>query len=162
MSVMSGLASYEIIKTGVILFILVVCFCIFLYLTIRDLNKNYISTSMCNIKSNTDNTQILTYTVDNQTYTKNIPPSTTTQNNQTTIKPTYPEGSCTLYYASKDPNDYNVNSDPTTVMTIISVVILIIVIIIFIWLLFLRSNREVAGVVGGIDVVSSVFRFARK
>ena len=158
MAVMQGLASFEIFKTGAILFLVFICFCISIFFTISNINKNYTSTTVCNIKTNSDLSQTITYTVNNKAYTKNVPPSEQTVNNVKSLKPTYTEGSCTLYYSSKNPDDYSINFNPTIISEIFAGILLLVLIGTFIWFSFLRSNRDFAGVVGGIDVANTVTR----
>lgn len=163
MAIMEGLATYEIWKTGFGLFVLVLCLCCAIGITVYNYNKNYISTTICNVKSSSDGsfTQTVTYTVNNKEYVKYIPASSTKQNKVTRLSYAYPEGNCTLYYASNDPNTYSVNSNPTVISGIISAVLCVIAVVGFIWFLFLRSHRDVAGVVGGIDAARTVLNFGR-
>lgn len=160
---MDGLATYEIIKTGFMLFIIVLLLVGAIGITIYNINKNYISTTNCNVVSSTDGsyTQTVTYTVANQKYVKNIPANIVQNNNQQQISFAYPPGICTLYYASADPNNYSVNANPTFISTIISGVLFLVSLLGFLWFTFLRSNRNVAGVMGGIDVAETVFKFGR-
>jgi ATP-dependent Zn protease len=160
MAIMDGLATYEIIKTGFTIFIMCLFLCCAVGLTINNLSKNYISTKNCNITSNVDKSQILTYTVDKQ-YTQQINPTITTNNNVSTKNYAYQNGPCTLYYPSANPSVYSVNSNPTTVSEIIAGILCCLTILTFLWFLFLRSHRGVAGVVGGIDVANTAFRILR-
>lgn len=161
MSVMSGLAGYEIFKTGAFL-VLMSCFLFCAVgLLISNYNKNYTSTTICNIISNpitptSNHEQTLTYSVNGIQYVKIIPGISTTVNKVTTINYAYPEGNCTLYYASSNPNDYSITYNPTTISGIGAGILLFLIILIYLWLSFLRSNQDVAGVVGGISVAKSV------
>ena len=157
--VMSGLAKYEIIKTGIGIFILVILLCCAIYMIYYSMKKNYKSANKCNIYSNrNDNqyTQTLTYVVQGETYTKDIPAQIVKNNNISTKQYTYPEGICKLYYASANPNDYSVNYKPTTVYIIMSVVLFFIALLMIGWFIYLRANRDVAGVMGGIDAAQTV------
>ena len=157
MAVMQGLASYEILKTGGILFLVFIIFCGSIYFVVSNFNKNYISTTICNIKTNQNLSQTVTYTVNNKSYTKNIQPSESTVNNVKTLKPAHTEGNCTLYYSTNNPDDYSINFNPTVGSGIFSGVMFIVLIVVFIWFSFLRTHREVAGVYGGISVANNVF-----
>jgi hypothetical protein len=162
MGLMDGLATYEIWKTGFGIFVMVLLLCGAVWMAIRSSKKHYLSTTMCNITNDSDKTQTLTYTVDSKQYVKTIPPTIVTKNNVSTSNYTWPVGSCKLYYASADPNDYSVNSNPATIFKIISVVLFVISIGAVLWFLFLRSHKEVAGVVGGIDASQSVLSIFNK
>lgn len=161
---MDGLATYEIMKTGFALFVIVLLLAGAIGLTIYNINKHYISTTECNVVSSTDGTftQTVTYTVNNIKYVKNIPANIIDINNQRTMNFAHPPGTCTLYYASADPNTYSLNSNPTLISTIASGVLFVIAILGFLWFTFLRSNKNVAGVMGGIDAAQTVFNFGRR
>lgn len=162
---MEGLATFEIWKTGFGILIIGLLLCGAIWMALNSRKKHYILTTDCNITNNNDmnKSQTVTYTVDGKKYVKNVPGTTVTQNHVSSSQYTWPEGSCKLYYALADPNDYSINSNPATVFTIVSVVLLVICIGTIIWFLFLRSHKEVAGVVGGIDAAQSVLSiFNRK
>ena len=156
---MEGLATYEIIKTGFFLFIIVLLLCFSIGLIFYNMNKNYMSTTICYIKSipNSNYQQSITYSVNGKAYKKTVQGVTTTTNNVTSTNYAYPEGNCTIYYASANPDDYSLNFNPTTVSEIFAVVLLIIAILMTLWFLFLRSHKEFAGVVGGIDAAQTAF-----
>lgn len=162
MSLMQGLASYEIYKTGFIIIIMLCSLCCAVSMTINNFLKNYQKTDKCNIKLNSDKTEILTYTVSKE-HIKNIPSVTTTDNKThvTTTLPKFNEGPCTVYYPKNNHEEYNVNNNPTIITGIISGIICCLAFLTFLWFLFLRSNREVAGVVGGIDAAHTIFSFGR-
>jgi len=160
---MEGLASYEIFKTGFFMLIMICCFCCAIYLTIYNINLHYVSTPG-NITLNADKlTETLVYTVNSKQYTQTITPttSTSTVNNisTTTTRPTYSVGSCTVYYPSNTPESYSVNVNPTSMAEIFTGVTCCLSICMLLWFLFLRSNRDVAGVVGGIDAAETVGSF---
>lgn len=154
---MDGLATYELLKTGFGIFIMILLLCGAIWMTIYSRKKHYKATSECNIINNNDasKTQTVTYSVDGKKYVKTVPSITVTQNN--TPQYTWSEGACKLYYASADPNDYSINSNPATIFEIVAIVLFLISIGTIIWFLFLKSHKEVAGVVGGIDAAQSVF-----
>jgi uncharacterized membrane protein len=164
MGLMDGLATYEIWKTGFGIFILVLFLGGAIWMENNSRKKHYISTTDCNIVNNNDSskTQTVTYTVDGKKYVKIVPSTPVIQNNVTSYQYTWPEGSCKLYYASANPNDYSISSNPATIFTIISVVLLVFCIGTVLWFVFLRSNREVAGVVGGIDAAHTVLDIFNK
>ena len=150
---MNGLATYEIMKTG---FQLLIIFCLLssaIYCLINSFFKNY-QQIQGNIVTTTNN-QVLTYTVDKQ-YTQMIPFTTTTTNNITTSKPTFPDGTCTVYYAKTNPTDYSVNSNPLFISEIFTAVLCFIAIIMSLFLLFLSKNKDAAGVLGGVNIASSL------
>jgi len=119
------------------------------------MSKNYQKTEGI-INTNTSNqTQTLTYTVDKE-YIKIIPFQITNINNVTTSNPVYQTGNCIVYYAKNNPNDYNINTNPVFILEIASGFLCLLVIIGILWFLFLRSNRGVAGVLGGIDAAQTV------
>jgi hypothetical protein len=158
MGIMDGLATYQIIKSGFGLAFIVLLLFIAIVFTINNMKKKYLSTTVCNIKSipNSNYDQKLTYTVNGQNYEYIIPGVTTTTNNVTTRNYANREGNCTLYYPKKNPEEYSLNYNPTTVSTIFAVVLFIIAIMSGIWFLFLRSNREFAGVMGGISAADTI------
>jgi hypothetical protein len=152
---MSGLATYKIIKTGFGLGLIVFLLCIAIYFIFYNINKNYLSTTVCNIKSIPDSNfqQILIYSVDGKKYDYTIPGVTTTINKVTTTKYAYPEGNCTIYYPKSKPSEYSLNYNPTTVSVISAGVLFVIAILTTLWFLFLRSNKEIAGYMGGFDII---------
>jgi hypothetical protein len=161
MGIMDGLATYQIIKSGFGLAFIVLLLCLAIGFTINNMNKNYLSTTVCNIKSipksnNSNYDQKLTYTVNGQNYEYIIPGVTTTTNNVTTTNYAHREGNCTLYYPKAKPEEYSLNYNPTTVSSIFAVVLFIIAIMSGIWFLFLRSHREFAGVMGGISAADDI------
>jgi len=158
MGIIDGLATYQIIKSGFGLAFLVLLLFIAIVFTINNMKKKYLSTTVCNIKSipNSNYDQKITYTVNGKNYEYIIPGVTTTINNVTTRNYANREGNCTLYYPKKNPEEYSLNYNPTTVSSIFVVVLLIFTIFSALWFLFLRSNREFAGVVGGISAADSI------
>jgi hypothetical protein len=160
MKLMDGLATFEIFKTGFFIFIILIFFGFSIFLLINSIQKNYVSTTICNVVSNKDSsfTQTVTYTVNNDNYTQIIPANMKTVNNITKLSYAHPEGQCTLYYSKKDPKIYSVNSNPVKNNIIIVGVVLVIGVLVVLWFLFLRSNRQFAGIMGGIDIASSIFR----
>jgi len=158
MAVMDGLGTFQVYKTGFSLFLMILFLCGAIALVVYTVNKNYISTTICNVTTNTDQSQLVTYTVNNKQYTKNVPPNVSTNNGVTTTNPAHSNGQCTFYYPSAEPDgtSYGVNSNPTTISFIIAGVLFVITIITYIWFMFLRSNKNVAGVVGGLDAADSV------
>jgi hypothetical protein len=166
MAVMDGLASYEIFKTGLSLFFMILFLCCAIGLVIYTINQNYVPTIICNVTTNSDKSQILTYTINNKQYVRNVQPISS-RNNDTNVVTThsqYPDGKCTLYYPSANPDSisYGVNTNPTTITEIIAGVLCFITILMFIWFNFLRANRGVAGVVGGLDAAQTVVGMFRK
>ena len=155
---MDGLATYELIKTGFAIFILVILLFISINLIFYNINQNYQSSTICKVASITDGSfmQTLTYTVNNKVYNKIVQPALIVNNNVTTKNYQYPEGLCTIYYPQNNPDSYSLNINPTTVSQIIAGILLVIVIFASLWFMFLRSNRNVAGVVGGIDASRSI------
>ena len=156
---MDGLATYQIIKTGFFLFLIVLFLCIAIGLVFYNLSKNYLSTTICEIKSipNSNFQQTVTYSVNGKAYKQTIPGTTTTTNNVTTTNYAYPEGKCTMYYASANPNDYSLNFSPTTASGIFAGVLFVIALLMTLYFIFLRSNKEFAGVMGGIDAAQTAF-----
>ncbi len=160
---MDGLATYELIKTGASIFILVILLLISIWLIYYNMKLNYQSSTICNVTSNTDGsfTQTLTYTVDNKVYNKIAPPIESVTNNVTKKDYAYPVGLCTVYYPKENPDAYMININPTTASQIIAGILLVIVILTSLWFMFLRSNRNVAGVIGGIDASRSILGIFR-
>ena len=150
---MDGLATFELIKTGFMIFVFFMITCLVLYFFITDYNQHYESTTGTIIQ-NRDSSETLTYTVKGKTYSQQIPPIITqaTQNAPAIITYAYPAGTNVVYYSRTNPNVFNVGSNPTTIMGIGLIISVILLVGSIIWFLFMRSNRNVAGVVGGIDV----------
>lgn len=157
---MDGLASYEVFKTGAILVVLFICFCISIGLAIYNYNKHYTSSSNCNIVNSNDGffTQKATYVVNGQNYIKTIQPNVSRNSNSNIDTKNYAnaDGPCTAYYPDGFPNEVSINSNPFIVSEIIAGILFIIVFFGIIWFSFLRTHRNVAGVVGGIDVAQTV------
>ena len=162
MAIMNGLASYGIFSSGVSLFFIILFFCIAIGFLIYNINQNYLSTTICNIVSNPDKSQTVTYTVNNKQYVKSILPVQITNNNVTTTNVAYLEGSCTLYYPSANPDSYSLYYNPTTISGIISGVLFLLSVLSYFWFSFLKSNRDVAGVAGGLNVANSVINMFGK
>jgi len=161
MAIMNGLAMYEIIKTGFFFLLLLICFSGSIGITTYNVNLNYTSTTG-KITLNADGLyQTLTYIVDNKEYYQTIKPITTTQKNAsqqniTTSVPAFPVGPCKLYYSKSDPNKYSINYNPTIISGIGASVLCCLSLFTLLWLLFLRQNKDVAGVVGGISAASNI------
>jgi len=153
MAIMDGLATFELIKTGFIIFVLFIITCLVLYFFISDYNQDYVSTNGTIIQ-NKDFSETLTYTVAGKTYTQIIPPSMTqaNQNTPARISYAYPAGNNVVYYSRKNPNIFNVGNNPTTMTGIGLAIVVLFLVGSIIWFLIMRANRNVAGVVGGIDV----------
>jgi len=153
MAIMDGLATFELIKTGFMIFIFFIITCLVLYFFISDYNQNYESTTGTIIQ-NRDLSETLTYVVAGKTYTQQIPPIITqaTQNAPAILTYAYPAGNNVVYYSRKNPNVFNVGSNPTTMTGIGLAVSVVLLVGSILWFLFMRANRNVAGVVGGIDV----------
>ena len=150
---MDGLATFELIKTGFMIFIFFIITCLVLYFFISNYNQNYESTTGT-IVHNKDFSETLTYVVAGKTYTQIIPPSITqaTQNAPVISSYAYPAGNNVVYYSRKNPNVFNVGTNPTTMTGIGLIISVILLVGSIVWFLFMRANRNVAGVVGGIDV----------
>ncbi len=156
--IMDGLATYEIIKTGFGLFMIVLLLCFAIYFIIYNLKQKYLSTTICEIKSIPDSNfqQSLTYTVDGQKYNYTISGVTTTVNNVTKTNYAHREGKCKIYYPKSRPSEYNINVNPTNVSLIFAGVLFVIAIFMTLYFLFLRSNREFAGVMGGLSAANTL------
>lgn len=150
---MDGLATFELIKTGFMIFIFFIITCLVLYFFIIDYNQNYESTTGTIIQ-NRDLSVTLTYTVAGKTYTQQIPPIITQANQNAPARSSYayPAGPNLVYYSRKNPNIFNVGTNPTTMTGIGLAVAIFLLVGSILWFLFMRANRNVAGVVGGIDV----------
>ena len=158
-TVMNGLAAYEIYRTACTLFVLILILCSCTGLTFYNINLNYLYTSG-DIKLDSDNlTEILTYNVDGIEYKFIIPPVKNTVNNVTSINPAHPTGPCKIYYPKSKPNEYVISFlSPTTFSEIGLAIVCCLVFFTFIWLIFLRKNKDVAGVVGGVNIATSFIR----
>ena len=163
MAVMDGLASYQIFKTGITLFFMILFLCCAIGLVIYTINQNYVPTTICNVTTNTDKSQILTYTINNKQYVRNVPAVTTNNNNVVTTHSAHTDGKCTLYYPKETPDSisYGVNTNPATISQIIAGVLCFITLLMFLWFNFLKANRGVAGVVGGLDAAQTVANMFR-
>jgi hypothetical protein len=153
MAIMDGLATFELIKTGFMIFVFFMITCLVLYFFITDYNQHYENTTGTIIQ-NRDLSEILTYTVGGKTYTQQIPAIITqaTQNAPARASYAYPAGTNLVYYSRTNPNVFNVGNNPTTITGIGLVITIILLVGSIIWFSFMRVNRNVAGVVGGIDV----------
>lgn len=152
---MQGLADYKIIKSGISVVVIFYLLCSAISFLIYSMSKNYQKTEGIINTITSNQTQTLTYTVDKE-YIKIIPFQITNINNVTTSNPVYQTGNCIVYYAKNNPNDYNINTNPVFILEIASGFLCLLVIIGILWFLFLRSNRGVAGVLGGIDAAQTV------
>jgi len=150
---MQGLATYELIKLGGILYISICFLCSAIYFLVSSISKHYQKTQG-NITTNNNNTQTLTYTVNNTNYTKNIPFRTVKAN----TLPVFTAGSCTVYYAQNNPDDYNVNTNPVFMSEVLTGVLCCFSCVACLSFMFLNKHRDVAGVVGGIDIANSFIK----
>ena len=92
--------------------------------------------------------QTLTYNVDDKTYTQ-------------TLATTFSVGPCDVYYQRKDPNSFNVNTNPINVVGVVTTVVSVILVSIFAWHRYLNRNKELANTVGmflGASDVVGIFR----
>lgn len=156
-NVMNGLATYEIFKTAGTLIVLILVLFSCTGWTIYNINLNYLSTSG-DIKLGPDNlTETLIYNIDGIEYRHIIQPVKTTTNNVTSINPAYTPGPCKVYYPQSNPNQFTISVlSPTTFSKIGVSIVCCLVFFTFIWLMFLRKNKNVAGVIGGVNVAQSV------
>lgn len=160
---MKGFAFFELFKVGGFIFILVILLCCCIGMSIY-FNKTYLSTTDCNITVNTDQSEIVTYYVNDKKYTQTInakssPPSSGSSNN--VLSPQFPLGSCTIYYNNANPNDYSIGTKPPNlsyVFLAISGCICCLLILSILYFTFLNTHREVAGVVGGITGMQDIAR----
>ena len=150
---MDGLATFGIIKTGFMIFFLFIITCLVLYFFISNYNQQYERTTGTIIQ-NKDFSATLTYIVAGETYTQLIPPNIIqeTQNSPTRSSYAYPAGTNVVYYSRKNPNVFNVGMNPTIIIGIALALCILFFIVSIIWFSFMRANRNVAGVIGGIDV----------
>lgn len=154
---LKGLATLQIMKTGIgVLFLL--CFLSSaIYGVVSSMRKNYQKVSGNITTDTTANNQTVTYIVADKEYNQNVPFTTKIINNVTTTTPTHVAGPCTIYYAQANPNDYSVNINPVFMTQVISGVLCLLSMVSIGGLVFLRSNREVAGVLGGVDIFNNLF-----
>jgi hypothetical protein len=163
MAIMKGLATFELLKVGGFIFVLVLLLCCCVGLSITSY-KTYSSTDNCNITVNSDQSEIVTYYVNNQKYTQTIkakssPPSSGSSNN--VLSPQYPLGSCTIYYNDKNPNEYSIGAQPSNAayfFLAISGCICCLLVVSILYFAFLNTHKEVAGVIGGITGVQDIAR----
>ena len=158
MNIMKGLATYETIKTGFVLFLIVLLLIIAICLTIFNMLQNYLSTTICEIKSIPESNyeQKLTYSVNGQKYDDIINGVTTTVNHVTKTRYAYPEGKCKIYYQKANPKKYNINVNPTTISSIFSGILFVIAFFMTLYFYFLRTNSEFASVMGGVSVANTI------
>jgi hypothetical protein len=160
MNISTGLASYEIYKTGIALFFQIFFLCIAIGITIYNIGQNYQVTSICNITTNPDMSQIINYTVDKVQYVKNAPPVTTTNSktNITSTNPAHQTGSCSIYYPKSNPDSFNVNVNPLTISGLFAGGLFILVILTYLWFNFMNNNKDIAAVAGGVSIIDSLTR----
>lgn len=179
MSIFSGLATYEIYKTGFMVFIIYISFMLSSGCLFYNGFKNYQKIEGTITTNEKEKYQTLTYFIDKEYshkifYTINNNKSTNNNtsvnnnasanvnvstNNSTVSSPQYTDGKYTVYYPKDKPEEYNLSYNPFYINIVITIIYLIIVIIGFMYFYFLRSNRDVAGVIGGLDVASDVGSF---
>jgi hypothetical protein len=158
-----GSANYELIKTGLFLVVIIVLLSVSIYYFVKIGQQNYQSSSICNVVNSIDSSfrQTLTYTANNQVYTKIVEPVYTVVTPPTlTFK--YPYGKCTVYYPKNNPDDYTLNMNPITTNQIIASVLFAVAMVILIWFIYLKYNRYVAGVPGGIGAPRNIFSIFRR
>jgi len=161
MAVMKGLATYELIKLGFLIYFVGCFLCCAIYGFVSNMKKNYQKTQG-NIVTNTDNTQTLKYTVNNKEYTRIIPFKPEYIDSKTNVRTppmaAYTTGSCSVYYQEKDPENYSININPTFMTGVISSILCFVGCFACLSFAFLNKNREVAGVMGGVDIASSLIK----
>jgi hypothetical protein len=175
MEILNTIANFQIIKTIFFIILTIVIIIALIIINIKIKNKKYLSTNDCEIKSNNDGsfTQIINYNVNNKNYTKNIDPKITSNtdpvtkvvtNNKGFKYPEYTKGNCLLYYESTNPDNYNVDSDPSVVFKIIFNIIFIFVITgsicALLWfiisLIFYNYNKNATGVMGAVNILNNI------
>ena len=131
-----------------------ICMVIMLFIIIYLLyntNKNFISNNDCNIINIQDSTiqQSLIYNVNNVKYTKTLLPT----NNNGTLTYTFPEGKCTLFYNSANPDEYALNKNPNTILRTIAFILCIILILWICFVVFLQSKiyNNIQGTLDSIE-----------
>jgi hypothetical protein len=163
MSILQGLGTFEMLKTGGIIIILILCMCCSLGMAIYT-NVNYVSTTNCNIVLNSDQSETLTYVVNNKTYIESIQPieiqsAPSSAPSSVQTRPFYPVGGCKLYYNEKDPTKYEVNSSPGNFAIFflgLSGIACCLITFMSIYLVFLRANPEAAGIAGGVGLIKDM------
>ena len=157
MAIMNGLGTYATSQAGIGLFVIILIFLSSIGFLYYSLSKNYQKVKGFIKTDNESKIQILKYVAD-QEYTKIIYFSTTTTKNKnenvTTSSPQYPNGECTIYYAKNNPTDIGININPVLMSQICSCVLCILSISSGVWFYFLRKNKNLAGVVGGLSVAN--------
>ena len=168
-NILSGLAYFELFKIGGTILILVLLLCCSLGMTFYT-NKTYLTTTG-NIVVNTDQSEIVTYYINNQQYTHTIAAVSSTSvvssslgssnaSSNIILSPKYPEGDCTIYYNSNDPNDYSINSKPVSFFYVfmgLSGYTCCLILLTSLYFYFLNTHREVAGIQGGISATQDIF-----
>jgi len=112
-SVLIGLDYYEIIKTSIGLIIFIYLFCCVSCSFLNIYNNNYQHVQGTIILNSSNNTQLLTYKINNTIFTKIIPFSTK-KYSITASQPMYSNGPHTVYYPKNNPDNYNIDTSPFT------------------------------------------------
>jgi hypothetical protein len=176
-----GLAMYEMIKVGFGIFVLIIILVSLSYCLYTNISKNYQLTTgiISNINDNNSG-QILTYTVDKTIYKPTLvqqPNIMITDKNGTRSCPhgnpqvnsfglvigcnpnnqQYSVGTHNVYYAKSNPEDYNLDVNPTFMIEVITGIICCLLIIAIITFIFFSRNEDVAATFGGVSILSSLF-----
>lgn len=157
-SAASAAADYEIFKTMFTVILIIYCMYSALGLTGYNISLDYISTPG-NVTLNEDNkSQTLTYIVNKVTYTHYIAYTENRNKEGVVINkvPALNNGPCTVYYPRKNPNSYQINHNPVWITTICSGVLCLFACLSIAYYFVIRSNRGVAGVMGGLSIVNSL------
>jgi hypothetical protein len=151
-----GLATFEIMKMGIFIVFIVCLLGSAIYGVTQNMRKDYHKTTGIITTDDVNGSQSIIYTVDDKEYIQTVLFKTTITNNVTTKTPTHVAGPCTIYYSSKNPNDYSINVSPVLMTKGISIVLCVISILAILYFIFLRKNRNLAGVMGGVNIGTSL------
>jgi len=156
MSVMDGLASYEILKTGFSIIIMCSILSCAIALLVHMFNLHYVKTPGYITVDPKDPkfNATLTYTINDTNYTRII--EATRDKNGTNPRPAYNSGPCTVYYPSSSPYDYSINYNPMWFAELFTCIACCLVVCSIISLIFYINNRELAGVAGGVGIAQGL------
>ena len=149
-----GLETYQLIQTGFIVFIIVLCLIGSIFLLIYNMRLKYTTTSGQIILNPDLINQTLIYTVNKVEYRKTLQ-SVLDKNNRRIFTQTV--GSCTVYYPSEKPNEFSINVNPTFTSKVIAGILFIISILASLWFYFLYTHPEYTAVLGGINAARSIY-----
>jgi len=175
--VRDGLATYEVFRSYIAVFMIVLFVCSGMCGLFYTINAHYVS--ITGQITNASGGQYINYTVNNKPYSLLLaqqPNVIITNRNVRSCSQgnpiidsngyvvdckqnnfQYVTGNHTVYYQNSNPTSYSLDSNPNMIMGGILGVLCCLLLLSIMWLLFMKSNKNIAAGMGGLSVANTLF-----